>query len=83
MLQHFSEMLGIQHPYVPYLRGRENDKPKKELTDEGKGRGEKNIDSNEEVETSEKVGTSGKAGRVKKDRADWKTKAMTEYVWTL
>ena len=69
-LQHFSEMLGIQHLDVPHLRGRLarrnngcDDEPEHEPVERGRA--------------EEEVGAGGKSGKVKKDRADQKKKART------
>ena len=74
-LQHFSEMLGIQHLDVARLRGRAANEPKKDPTDKGKGRVTDDVESTEEVETTRKVGTSYKGGR---GRANRKKKARTK-----
>ena len=57
-VQHFSEMLGLQHLDVPHLRGR---------TETGGATEEKEVELTEEVGTSDRVGTSGNGGRFKKD----------------
>ena len=76
-LQHFSEMLGIQHLDVARLRGRAANEPKKDPTDKGKGRVTDDVESTEEVDTSNRVRIRGNSGRVRKDRADQKIKTKT------
>ena len=82
-LQHFSEMLGIQHLDVSHLRGRAagknnhcDDEQEKEPA-EDKRRAKEEAESTEEVKTSDRAGRSSKGGRVKKDRADRRKKAKT------
>ena len=92
-LQHFTEMLGIQHLDVPRLREttgkgkktgdgtgqRAKDGRTNTRGDERKKEVERNkeVESTREVDTSKQVGASGNGGRVKKDRANRKKKAKT------
>ena len=69
-VQHFSEMLGLQHLDVPHLRGR---------TETGGATEEKEVELTEEVGTSDRVGTSENGGKVKKDRTDRKMKTKTRH----
>ena len=75
-LQHFLEMLGLQHLDVTHLKGRTStgEDTGEAVRDEEKieTRGDKDenqLESTKDVSTSDKVGMSGYGSRVTKDRA--------------
>ena len=87
-MQHFTDMLGVQHLDVPHLRGRTGSNGtvtgkgkeianciSKGRTDKRGDKKKKGAESTKEVDTFEQVGASGNDDRAKKDRVDRKKKA--------
>ena len=83
-MQHFSEMLGLQHLDLLHLRGRtvtgteiqkigngtRQGAGEKETTKTGGDKKKNGAEWIEEVGTPERVGTNGNNGKLKKDKAD-------------
>ena len=77
-LQHFSEMLGLQHLGVLHLRGRTS----REEGGEQEEKVKQDAESIEEVDTSDKVRTSDKGDNVRKNKADKKKEEARTKTWS-